>query len=178
MDYHFEMELVLALNAPAFQADPETAAAAIWAYGAGLDMTRRDLQISERSKQRPWDLGKDVEGSCILAALTTARDFGPVADQRIRLTQNDTLRQDATLGELVWKPVEIVQHLSRFYHIGPGDLIMTGTPAGVGPVQPGDVLAGRIDGLAPVALTSGPPAGPAVQGRGRVAIRPYHIKAV
>jgi fumarylpyruvate hydrolase len=121
-------------------------------------MTRRDLQISERSRQRPWDLGKDVEGACILAPLTPARDFGPGADQRIRLTRNDSLRQDARLGDPVWKPVEIVQHPSRFYHLGPGDLIVTGTPAGVGPLRPGDMLAGRIDRLAPVRLTIGPPA--------------------
>jgi fumarylpyruvate hydrolase len=155
-DYHFEMELVLALSAPAFRADVGTAAAAIGYVGCGLDMTRRDLQISERKQQRPWDLGKDVERSAILAPLTPAAAFGVPGPQAIRLTQNGTLRQDATLAEMVWSPAEIVSHLSRFYHLGPGDLILTGTPAGVGPVAPGDVLHGTIEGLVPVDLTVGP----------------------
>ncbi len=155
-DYHFEMELVLGLKAPVFKAGREAAAAAIGFYGSGLDMTRRDLQISERSKQRPWDLGKDVEGSCVLGPLTRAEGIGALGPQAIRLTQNGTLRQDATLAEMVWKADEIVAHLSGFYHLRPGDLIMTGTPAGVGPVAPGDTILGTIDGLDPVQLTIGP----------------------
>lgn len=155
-DYHYEMELVLALSAPVFRADAASAAAAIGYYGCGLDMTRRDLQIAERKMQRPWDLGKDVERSAILAPLTPAARFGAPGPQAIRLTQNGILRQDATLAEMVWSPAEIVAHLSQFYHLGPGDLILTGTPAGVGPVVPGDVLCGTIEGLAPVELGIAP----------------------
>ncbi len=152
-NFHYEMELVLAIGAPVFRATPQQAQAAIYAYGCGLDMTRRDLQIRERNKQRPWDLGKDVENSAVFSPLTRAADFGAVAHQRIHLEVNGEVKQDATLDELIWKVDEIVSHLSGFYHLRPGDLILTGTPAGVGPVMDGDVITGGIDGLDPISLT-------------------------
>lgn len=152
-NFHYEMELVLAIGAPVFRADKKTALAAIYAYGCGLDMTRRDLQLAERARQRPWDLGKDVENSAVFAPLTKAGDFGAVAGQRIHLEVNGEMKQDATLEELIWKVDEIVSHLSGFYHLRPGDLILTGTPAGVGPVVAGDVITGGIDGLDPISLT-------------------------
>lgn len=126
--------------------------AAIYAYGCGLDMTRRDLQIASRNKQRPWDLGKDVESSAVFAPLTKAADFGAIAQQRIWLEVNDETKQDATLEELIWKVDEIVADLSKFYHLRPGDLIMTGTPAGVGPVVAGDTITGGVDGLDSISL--------------------------
>ena len=155
-NYHYEMELVLAIGAPVFRATREQAAEAIWGYGCGLDMTRRDLQISERKKQRPWDLGKNVENSAVLAGLVPAADVGEIGPQRIWLKQNGEMKQDAHLSDMVWSPTDIVAHLSGFYHLRPGDLILTGTPAGVGPVQPGDVLEGGIDGMPGIGLTIGP----------------------
>lgn len=154
-NYHFEMELVVALGAEVFNGDKEAAWDAVFGYCSGLDMTRRDLQLSERAKQRPWSLGKDVEGSCILAPITRAADFGRPGGQAIKLTQNGETRQDATLEELIWKVDEIIAHLSGFYRLQPGDLIMTGTAAGVGPVEPGDAIKGWVDGLDPVELTIG-----------------------
>ncbi len=154
-NFHYEMELVLALGEPVFRANRQTAMAAIYGYACGLDMTRRDLQIAERSKQRPWDLGKDVEHSAVLAPITKAADFGAVSDQRIHLDVNGRTRQDSHLSEMIWKVDEIVGHLSGFYHLGPGDLIMTGTPAGVGPVVEGDRISGGIDGLDGIELTIG-----------------------
>ncbi|MGF3021860.1 fumarylacetoacetate hydrolase family protein [Methylobacterium aquaticum] len=155
-DYHYEMELVIAIGKPVFRADKATAAAAIFGYGTGLDMTRRDLQLAARATQRPWDLGKDVEQSAIFAPLTRAAAFGTIGGQRIHLEVNGVVRQDARLSDLIWKVEELVSHLSGYYHLAPGDLIMTGTPAGVGAVVPGDVITGGIDGLAPVSLTVGP----------------------
>ena len=155
-NYHHEMELVIAMGKPVFRATREDAEASIVAFGCGLDMTRRDLQIASREKQRPWSLGKDVEESAVFAALTLASDFGAVAHQRIHLSVNGDPRQDATLDELIWKPEEIIMDLSRFYHLRPGDLIMTGTPAGVGPVVAGDQITGGIDGLEPISLKIGP----------------------
>ena len=125
---------------------------AVFAYGCALDMTRRDLQIRERNKQRPWDLGKDVENGAVFAPLTPAADWSPDDAKNIRLSVNGELRQDATLEELIWKIDEIVSHLSGFYHLRPGDLILTGTPAGVGPVVAGDIITGEIDGLEPIKL--------------------------
>jgi len=152
-NFHYEMELVLAIGAPVFRADKDHAQAAIYAYGCGLDMTRRDLQLASRAKQRPWDLGKDVENSAVIAPLTKAADFGAVTNQRIHLSVNGEVKQDATLEELIWKVDEIICDLSKFYHLRPGDLILTGTPAGVGPVLAGDVITGGIDGLDPITLT-------------------------
>ena len=141
-NYHHELELVVAIGAPAFRVGVDDAAGAVFGYAAGLDMTRRDLQLAERAKQRPWDLGKDFEQSAVIAPITRAADFGAVAGQRITLAVNGATRQDARLAELVWSVPELVSHLSRFYHLAPGDLIYTGTPAGVGAVGPGDVLVG------------------------------------
>jgi fumarylpyruvate hydrolase len=154
-NFHYEMELVIAIGSPVFQASDAEAAAAIWGYGCGLDMTRRDLQLAARAKQRPWDFGKNFEQSAVMAALTPAATFGPIGPQRIMLAVNGEIRQDALLADLVWSTVEIVAHLSRYYHLAPGDLIYTGTPAGVGPVVAGDRIQGEIDGLAPVDLTIG-----------------------
>ena len=155
-DFHYEMELVVALGAEVFKGTAEQGAASVYAYGCGLDMTRRDLQILSRNKKRPWMLGKDVEGSCVLAPLTRAEDFGPIGSQRIHLELNGEQRQDSTLDLLIHKVPEVIAHLSSFYRLGAGDIILTGTPEGVGPVQPGDRLTGGIDGLAPIALDIGP----------------------
>lgn len=156
-NYHYELELVVAIGAPAFRASGGDAAKAVYGYAAGLDMTRRDLQLAERARQRPWDLGKDFEQAAVIAPITRAADFGAVGEQRISLTLNGATRQDARLSDLVWSVPELVGHLSRFYHLGPGDLIYTGTPAGVGPLVPGDAIVGRIDGLDPVELTVADP---------------------
>jgi len=154
-NFHYEMELALVLGAPVFRADADTALAAIYAYGCGLDMTRRDRQQDGKDHRRPWDLGKDIENGAVMAPLTRASDWQP-AGQRIHLEVNGEVKQDATLEDMVWNVAEIVAHLSKYYHLRPGDLIMTGTPAGVGPVVAGDVITGGIDGLDPIALKIGP----------------------
>lgn len=152
-NYHYEMELVIAIGAPVFRVSADDAGAAIWGYGCGLDMTRRDLQLVAREKKRPWDLGKNVERSAVLAPLTPAAEIGEIGPQRIALSVNGETKQQAHLSDLIWSPLEIVSHLSNFYHLAPGDVIYTGTPAGVGAVVAGDVIHGEIDGFAPVDLT-------------------------
>jgi fumarylpyruvate hydrolase len=154
-NYHHEVELVVAIGAPAFRVGREAAGASIFGYACGLDMTRRDLQLAERARQRPWDLGKDVENSAVVARIARAAQFGAVANRAIRLHVNGVMRQEARLSDLVWSVEELVSHLSGFYHLAPGDLLFTGTPAGVGPVQPGDRVVGEIDGLDPVELEIG-----------------------
>ncbi len=154
-DLHHEIEMVVAIGAPAFRVTADQAASAIWGYGTGLDLTRRDLQARAKAMQRSWDLGKNFEGSAVLSALTPAADFQP-AGQRIHLDVNGTTRQDSVISDMVWSIPEIIADLSQYYHLAPGDLIMTGTPAGVGAVTSGDRLAGGIAGLAPVELTIGP----------------------
>ena len=154
-NYHYEMELVVAIGSPVFRADRAAAERAIFGYAAGLDMTRRDLQLAARAKQRPWDLGKNFERSAIMAPLVEAAAFADLGPRRIALTVNGEVKQDAHLADLVWSPVDLVQDLSRYYHLMPGDLIYTGTPAGVGPVIAGDTIVGTIDGLPEIRLTIG-----------------------
>ena len=156
-NFHYEMELALVIGQPVFRATPDEAAAAIYAYGCALDMTRRDLQLKAREKQRPWDLGKDVEGSAVFAELTKAGEIGEIGPQRIHLEVNGAVKQDAHLSDLIHDCAEIVADLSKFYHLAPGDVILTGTPAGVGPVVAGDEITGGIDGLSPISLTIGAP---------------------
>jgi len=146
-NYHFEVELVVALGGPAFKTTKEAALDAVYGYAVGLDMTRRDLQLSERAKQRPWTLGKDVEASAPVSAIAPAARIGHPRRGAITLRQSTVLRQNGDLSELVWSVPELIAHLSGFYHLGPGDLIFTGTPAGVGPVQPGDLLECAIEGV-------------------------------
>lgn len=155
-DYHHEMELAVALGAPLFRASPEQARDAIFGYGSALDMTRRDLQGQAKDKRRPWDLGKDLEQGSVFAPLTRSADWDGPARKRIWLTVDGELRQDATLDEMIWSVEDILCHLSRYYHLRPGDVIMTGTPAGVGAVNAGQVIEGGIDGLSPVKLTLSP----------------------
>jgi fumarylpyruvate hydrolase len=154
-NFHYEMELVIALGAPAFRVSVDQALNAVYGYATGLDMTRRDLQMAAREKQRPWDFGKDFEKSAILGDIVRKENYAAIGPQRICLKVGETIKQDAHLTDLVWSVPEIVSHLSRFYHLGAGDLIYTGTPAGVGPVSPGDVVRGDIDGLPPVIVTIG-----------------------
>jgi fumarylpyruvate hydrolase len=154
-NFHYEMELVVAMGAPAFEVSVEEAGKAVFGYAAGLDMTRRDLQLAERAKQRPWSLGKAFEMSAPIAEITKASDFAEIGPQRIWLEVNGEIRQDARLSDLVWSVAELISHLSRFYHLVPGDLIFTGTPAGVGALNPGDRIHGQIDGLQPVTVTIG-----------------------
>ena len=156
-NFHYEMELAFAIGAPVFRASAQEAAAAIYAYGCALDMTRRDRQQDGKDKRRPWDLGKDVEQSAVFAPMTKADAFGAVADQRIHLEVDGAVKQDAKLSDMVWSCVEVVEHLSRYYHLRPGDVIMTGTPAGVGPVEAGQTITGGIDGLDPIRLSVGAP---------------------
>jgi fumarylpyruvate hydrolase len=155
-DLHHEMELVVALGAAAFRIRKDEAAKTIYGYACGLDMTRRDRQQDGKDKRRPWSLGKDFEDAAVIAPITKAADFGTVADQPITLSVNGDTRQSATLDLLLHDIPSVIAHLSNYYHLGPGDLIYTGTPAGVGAVSEGDHLHGEIAGLTPIDLTIGP----------------------
>ncbi len=156
-NYHHEMELVVAIGKPGFRVTPSDAAALIYGYACGLDMTRRDLQLVARDKGRPWDLGKDVEQSSAVAEVV------PMPGQLIHsgelaLTVNGQPRQKSDIDKLIWSIPELIADLSLFYHLQPGDLIFTGTPEGVGAVQPGDRIDGHIDGVGEILLHLGPAA--------------------
>ncbi|MBV0891369.1 fumarylacetoacetate hydrolase family protein [Paracoccus sp. Z118] len=153
---HHEMEFVVVIGAPLFKAGKDAVMDAVFGYATGLDMTRRDLQLKAREKGRPWDFGKDFEQSAVLSPITRAEGFGKIDGQRIWMELDGSIRQDAKLSDLIWSVPEILSDLSHYYHLHPGDVIYTGTPAGVGPVEPGGRLRGGVDGLAEVELTLGP----------------------
>jgi fumarylpyruvate hydrolase len=156
-NYHYEMELVFAIGQPGFRVPAERAHEVIYGYACGLDMTRRDLQLVARDKGRPWDLGKDFEESAVCSALAPMP--GAVLERgAIELAVNGQVRQKSDLDKLIWNVREIIADLSLFYHLQPGDLVYTGTPEGVGAVVPGDRITGRVEGVAEIALTVGPPA--------------------
>ena len=152
-DYHHEMEFSILIGADAFQISQEDALDVIYGYCASLDMTRRDLQANSKANRQPWDTSKDFEDGAVFAQASKAAEFGAVADQRITLSVNGEMRQDATLADLIHSVPKMVADLSTYYHLSAGDVIMTGTPAGVGAVVAGDVLHGEIEGLDPVDLT-------------------------
>jgi fumarylpyruvate hydrolase len=158
-NYHYEMELVVAMGTPVRNIDVARAQTSVFGYACGLDMTRRDLQLAARAKGRPWDLGKGFEHSAVVAPLTITELTGELGQRRIALSVNGVTRQDARLSDLLWSVPEIIAHLSHYITLVPGDLIFTGTPAGVGPVVVGDRLEGTIEGLEPVVMTVGPPVG-------------------
>ena len=149
---HYEMELVIALGAPLFNATGAEVEAAIYGYACGLDMTRRDLQAVAKKKGRPWDFAKNFEQSAVMSSITKAADF-TVADQRIWLSLDGEVRQDGKISSMVRGPVEVLVYLSKFYHLQAGDLIMTGTPAGIGAVVAGSRVEGGIDGLDGISVT-------------------------
>ena len=149
-DLHHEMELVVALGQGGRDIAQTDAMAHVFGYGCGLDMTRRDLQAAAKEKRRPWDTGKDFDNAAILGPLTAKTDDAPIAGLTLRLEVNGTVRQEARLADMVWSIPELIADLSTLYTLHPGDLIMTGTPAGVGPVVAGDVLRGTIGDFVPV----------------------------
>ena len=154
-NYHHEMELVLAVGAPGFRVGRADAAKLIYGYACGLDMTRRDLQLVARDKGRPWDLGKDVEQSSVVSEIVPMP--GRVLEQgELAMSVNGQERQKSDLSRLIWNIPELLEDLSKFYHLQPGDLIFTGTPEGVGALQPGDHIQGRVEGVGEIALTVGP----------------------
>ena len=152
-DLHHEMELVVAIGATAQNIPVTDALDVVFGYACGLDMTRRDLQAAAKEKRRPWDTGKDFENAAIIAPITPLADMGALDAQVIELTVNGTVRQTALLGDMVWSVAEIIADLSTLYTLQPGDVIMTGTPAGVAAVVAGDVLRGTIGALTPVETT-------------------------
>ncbi|MGB8339352.1 MAG: fumarylacetoacetate hydrolase family protein [Burkholderiales bacterium] len=146
-DLHYEIELVAAIGKPGANIAPEKSLEHVYGYAVGLDMTRRDLQADAKEKRQPWDLGKSFAESAPMSSVYTASHRGHPAKGRITLEVNGQMRQQGDLSDMIWTVPDLISYLSRFYTLQPGDLIMTGTPAGVGAVEPGDKLIGEIEGL-------------------------------
>jgi fumarylpyruvate hydrolase len=158
-DFHHEAELVIAIGKDGSGLSPDDALDIVFGYATGLDMTRRDLQFVARDKGRPWDMGKNFARSAPIGAIHAAADIGHPTSGALRLTVNGEVRQQADLADLIWSCAEIVSHLSRYAPLHAGDLIYTGTPAGVGAVVPGDELVMEIEGLSTLRITIGDAAG-------------------
>ncbi|WP_299323472.1 fumarylacetoacetate hydrolase family protein [Parasphingopyxis sp.] len=147
-NYHYEGELVLAIGKDLKNGTLEDASDVIFGYAGGLDMTRRDLQLAARDKGRPWDMGKNFDQAAILTPIRRAGEVdGGLAGRSLTLAVNGEIKQQTDLDLLIWSCEEIVAELSAYVTLQPGDLIFTGTPAGVGPVVTGDTIKLTIDGL-------------------------------
>jgi fumarylpyruvate hydrolase len=146
-DVHHEIELVIALKSGGTSIPVERALEHVYGYAVGLDMTRRDLQGEAKKLGRPWEIGKVVEASAPCSAIVPASETGPLTKGAIWLKVNGTMRQQGDLNQMIWKIPEMISYLSDYFELAAGDLIMSGTPAGVGPVKRGDLLHGHVDGV-------------------------------
>ncbi|GLQ49196.1 fumarylacetoacetate hydrolase family protein [Dyella flava] len=152
-NYHYEIELVVAIGKGGFEIPVDRALEHVFGYAVGLDMTRRDLQLAARDAGRPWEFGKSFSDSAPMGALHPVEEIGHLDAAAIELTVNGVTRQASDIAKLIWSTAECIAHLSLYEALRPGDLIMTGTPEGVGPVVTGDVMRGQIDGLSDVIVT-------------------------
>ena len=146
-DVHFEIELVVALGSGGSDIPVERAMNCVYGYAVGLDMTRRDLQGEAKKLGRPWEVGKSFEASAPCGPLVPASRIGHLDKGAVWLDVNGKRRQTGDLSQLIWKIPETIAYLSGLFTLAPGDLIMTGTPAGVGAVQRGDVMKGGVEGV-------------------------------
>jgi fumarylpyruvate hydrolase len=151
-NYHHELELVVAIGKSGVNVAAADAQALVFGYAVGLDMTRRDLQNDMREKKRPWDIGKSFAQAAPIAPIHPIAQTGALTRGEIVLDVNGAARQRGDLSDMIWDVPHMIEFLSRLYRLEPGDLVFTGTPAGVGPVVVGDRLDGRIAGLTPLSI--------------------------
>jgi fumarylpyruvate hydrolase len=156
-DLHHEVELVVALKSGGLNISADHALDHVFGYGVGIDLTRRDLQIASRKKEQPWEIGKSFDQSAPCGALRKASEIGHPAAGRIWLSVNGTERQKGDLTELIWSVPEIIARLSQQVALGAGDIILTGTPAGVAALSPGDAIECGVDGVGTLKVTIGAP---------------------
>lgn len=155
-NFHYEAELVAVIGTGGTNIAEEDSLTHVWGYAVGNDLTRRDLQLKAREQGRPWDWGKAFDRSAVIGPVHPATRVGHPDKGSITLTINGETRQDADLSELIWSVPEIISILSHSIALEPGDLIMTGTPAGVGAMVPGDVCTVTIAGLGSITTPIGP----------------------
>jgi fumarylpyruvate hydrolase len=147
-ELHHEVELVVAIGRDARgELSEAEARSLVYAYGVGLDLTRRDLQAVLKDKRLPWDISKGFDASAPISALVPVAQAGELGDRRLWLEVNDELRQQAPLSDMIFGVVEVLQHLARLYSLRAGDLVYMGTPSGVAALQRGDRFRAGIDGL-------------------------------
>lgn len=155
-NFHYEAELVVVIGKGGAHISEADALDHVWGYAVGNDLTRRDLQLKAREQGRPWDLGKGFDRSAPVAPVHPVSKVGHPSTGSIALTVNGVVKQEADLADLIWSVPEMISILSHSMDLMPGDLIMTGTPAGVGPLVPGDVCVVSVEGLGTCTTTIGP----------------------
>lgn len=158
-NYHYECELVVALKSGGYNISAADAPSHIYGYAVGLDMTRRDHQAAAMAKGMPWEVTKAFDQSAPVGPITPVEQSGVLERGRIVLKVNGEVKQDADISLMIWKVNEIIAKISEQHRLMPGDIIMTGTPAGVGAVTTGDVLECEVEGLQPLTVRVGQPAG-------------------
>jgi fumarylpyruvate hydrolase len=151
-ELHHEIELVAALKAGGADLSPEAAAELIFGYAAGVDLTRRDLQGAAKKGGQPWDSGKAFDASAPVGAIRPASEVADLTGA-ITLSVNGETRQQGRLSDMIWSVAEVIAEASKLWRLQPGDLIFTGTPNGVGPLNRGDQVLGEIEGVGEVAFT-------------------------
>ena len=155
-DLHYEIELVIAIGKAGTRIAQEDVMDHVWGAGVGIDLTRRDLQAEAKKMSRPWDWAKAFDQSAPISALVPMADVPSLTAGRIWLAVNGEVRQDADIADMIWDVREHISILSEAMTLAPGDLVMTGTPAGVGAVVPGDLMTGGVDGIAQIEVTIAP----------------------
>lgn len=150
---HHEVELLVALRSGGAGIPVDQALSHVWGYAPCLDMTRRDLQDVAKKLARPWEVAKAFERSAPVGPLVPAARIGHPAQGRITLHVNGTLRQEGDLNQMIWKVPEMISYLSDHFTLAAGDVILSGTPSGVGPVERGDVMDAVIDGVGGLRVT-------------------------
>jgi len=152
-DVHHEIEMVVALKSGGTNIPLERALDHVWGYGLGLDMTRRDLQGVAKDMGRPWEIGKAFEASAPVSALRPVSDVGHPASGLVQLKVNGKAKQTGDLNQMIWKVPEMISYLSDYFELAAGDVIMTGTPSGVGAVVVGDVMECHVEGVGDLTVT-------------------------
>lgn len=151
-NYHYELELVAALNSGGRDIRPEQALACVYGYAVGLDMTRRDLQRAMGDQKKPWEIGKSFDHAAPIGPIHPVGQVGHFTKGGIVLKVNGAVKQSADLSQMIWSVAEQIANLSQAFELFPGDIIYSGTPENVGPVVPGDVMLGHIDGLPDISV--------------------------
>ena len=150
---HHEAELVVAIGKSGHNIAATDHAEYIWGYAAGNDLTRRDLQADAKASRRPWDMAKGFDNSAVIGAVHPTSETGLMTSGRIACRVDGDIRQDSDLAEMIWPTADVIAFLSRLVTLQPGDLIMTGTPAGVGKILPGQTCSVTVQGLSPAEVS-------------------------
>ncbi len=146
-DVHHEIEMAVALKSGGTNIAVEDALDHVYGYAVSLDMTRRDLQGEQKKMGRPWEIGKAFERSAPIGPIHPVESVGHLSEGRVELKVNGEVRQEGDLNQMIWKVPEMISYLSNYFELAPGDVIQSGTPSGVGPVEKGDEMIVHVDGL-------------------------------